>query len=207
VVLFYDPGKLFKESGTYTRLMSNLDDLGSTDRNMLSFDATEAGEILQGNLGMRIGYFTTSDSVQVSKQSGEFKGYLFDTDPIVRNQTEAAEYILSLDTSWNDWTDNGIARIWGDADLYPGMVVEVVTANPRYRFVKADGRWLVRSVGHQADRQQFQTILFLTRPDRNVIPTDNIYRAFWEDEPSGAKAKPKVSLVEDRWVSSWRTTA
>ena len=206
VVLFYDPLRLYQESGSYTSLISGLDDLGSTDRNMINFEAHTSADVLQGNLGTRIGYFTTSDTVQVTKQIGEYRGYLFETDLTVRNQSEADEYMKSLDRSMQTWSENGIARIWGDADIFPGMVVDVQTSRTG-RYGKTDGRWLVRSVGHQADRQQFQTILFLTRDKKHIATDDTVYRPFWDDEATGSRPKPKVTLAEEEWISSWRATA
>ena len=207
VVLTYDPNVLYKNSGIYTRLMSGMDDLASDDRKLLNFDFTETAPFMPGNLGTQIGYFTTNNTVQLSKQPGDFQGYVFETSLPIRNQTEAAEHIKAFDTTFETWSENGIARIWGDADIYPGMVVEVITSAPRYRYSAKDGRWLVRATGHQADRQQFQSILYLTRPEkakRTALLANTDYRNFWEDEPGGARAKPVVSLLDETWVSSWR---
>ena len=41
VVLLYDPNKLYRETGSYTRWSSNNTDLGSDDRNLIEFEATE----------------------------------------------------------------------------------------------------------------------------------------------------------------------
>ena len=210
VVVTYDPFKLYKESGIYTRLRSGVDDLATDDRKLLSFEAAETAAIMKGNLGTRVGYFTSDDKIQLTKQPGEFKGYIFETGLTIRNQTEAAEHIKAFDTSFEDWGENGVARIWGEADIAPGMCVEITTAVPRYRYAKNDGRWLVRAAGHQADRQQYQTILFLTRPDKakraTFAPSNIEYKPFWEEEPGGARPKPTLSLLEDRWMSSWRVS-
>ena len=58
------------------------------------------------------------------------------------------------------WNQQATARIWGDADIYPGMCVDVLTANTAYYRSKYDGRWLVTSPA-QDGHQQFQTLLYL----------------------------------------------
>lgn len=204
VVLMYEPTRLYREAGTYTRLVSGLDDLGSTDRNMLSFEAVETSKLLHSNLGTKMGYFTTSNGVQTISQSGDYLGYRFETGLVLRNQTEAEQHLKAFDVTHESWENNGIARIWGDADIWPGMVVDVRTSNTRYLTNKNDGRWLVRGVGHQGNRQQFQTLLYLTRPKRIALPSDVIYKPFWEEEQTTPRSKPKLTLQEKRWLSTWR---
>ena len=78
-------------------------------------------------------------------------------------------------------------------------------ARRRIRYAKYDGKWLVRAVGHKADNQSFQTILFLTRPDPDELPADGLdsYKPFWEEEVPHVAAVPHASFIEEQWVSSW----
>jgi hypothetical protein len=210
VILLYDPVKYFKEAGTYTRLVSGLNDLGSTDRNLIEFSSEEVSGVIQDNMGVKYGYFTTDNKVQIFEQTGEFKGFLFDTDRIARDQTEAEMFMEAVQVRTDGWGEAGTARIWGDADLWPGQLVEVVTSTSHIFQPKGDGRWMVRAVGHQADNQSYQTILLLTRPSASVLTgtrpygsNTTQYRPFWEDE-SPTKSRPFLSLnVDNQWTSSW----
>ena len=122
------------------------------------------------NLGSKFGFFNTSNEVQMLSQSGDFAGFVFESTQLIRDQEEAQTYLKAFDTRADGWAESGVARIWGDADLWPGMCVQVLTSSKRYYTPKGDGKWFVRAVGHQADRQQYQTILFLTRPQKDPVP-------------------------------------
>ena len=100
----------------------------------------------------------------------------------------------------DDWKQHAEARIWGDADLLPGMTVDVHTANRAYYRQKYDGRWLIQSVQHKMDVQQFQTNLRLARPGSDTPITQAAYTSFWTQD---SKARPTLSLQDGMWVSSW----
>lgn len=203
VVLLYDPIRLYKESGPYTRLVANQDDLASTDRTLIEFTSRKLSDVLQSNLGSKYGYFTTGDEVQIATEPGEYKGYLFD-GTLARDQTEADHFTKAKGTRVDSWGETGMARIWGDADIFPGMCVDVVTTSTRYVAATGDGRWMVRSVGHQADTSSYQTILLLTRPGTAPTYRQEAYRPFWEADHDPTKARPTLTLGEDNyWTSSW----
>ena len=216
VVGCYDPNWLFTTSGIYCNLTASDSRDLTTDRILIEFSPAEQSEALQQNLGVKYGYFTSSDQVQIGTQPGKFKGYIFSTDSLVRDQDEAAQYLTGLDTSMHDWKQAAVARVYGDADIFPGMCVNVITTNRRYLRDKYDGKWLVRVVSHKADKQSFQTQMYLTRPSSQAGVQAPPYLPFWQI--GSTRAKPTLSLdttislsTDDTasfgpgyvWTSSW----
>jgi hypothetical protein len=212
VVMCHDPVKLFTESGMFTRLVMG----GATglnlqaDRILLDFQPIEEADIINTNLGVQYGYFTSSGSPQIGKQPGDFRGYVFGADTVVADQEAAQQYTNAGNTDMDRWKQYALARIWGDADIYPGMCVEVVTTNKAYLRTKYDGKWLVRSTSHQMDRQQYQTMLSLARPSAAKPVINPSYTPFWQDPSNQGRAKPYLSLVltstsdqVPQWVSTW----
>jgi hypothetical protein len=202
VVLCYDPLKLFTDIGIYATLQSGGDADVNTGRTLIEFQPTEAAETLAENLGVKYGFFTTNNNVQIGTQAGTFKGFRFDSSNVIRDQTESATYLAALDSVTDDWSQHAMARIWGDADLYPGMNVEVVTTNTRFLRDKYDGKWLVKAAAHQMDRQQYQTLLYLCRPSNAVVKAVN-YHPFWIGGDSNGRSKPFLTIEQGKWVSSW----
>jgi hypothetical protein len=205
VVLCYNPMDLIRESGVYTRLVSGgrLSDAGGDDRNLIEFTPSEKADVIEQNLGIRYGYFTTDGAVQIAASSGKFKGYVFEADVVVRDQTESSIYTTTKEILTTNWKQHATARIWGDADLYPGMCVEIVTANTRYLRDKYDGKWLIYAVGHQMDRQQYQSLLYLCRPSSTMSVPVTTYRPFWVGGDSRGRPRPVFTLDQGQWVSSW----
>ena len=203
VVLCQDPLRLFTDIGVYATLQSGGDADVNTDRMLIEFQPTETAESLAENLGTKYGFFTTNDTVQVSTQAGTFKGYRFNTDHVIRDQTESATYLAALASVTEDWKQHAMARIWGDADVYPGMNVEVITTNTRFLRDKFDGRWLVKAAAHQMDRQQYQTLLYLCRPGNDVAVKPSGYVPFWTGGDSNGRAKPYLTIEQGKWVSTW----
>lgn len=206
VVLAIDPVRQYKECGPYCRLVSGSDDpnsLPSTDRNMLEFSNETLSDMVQANLGSKFGYFAGSD-VKVLSQSGDFAGFVFESTTAIRDQAEAQTYISAYGTKTDGWAELAVARIWGDADIWPGTTVDVVTASERFYRPAGDGTWLIRSVAHQGDRSQYQTLLFLTRPkaDTSMAYDTVAYQPFWE-RFTPVKPKPTLVLREGVWISSW----
>jgi hypothetical protein len=202
VVMCYDPFKLYVESGPYARLVMGSSFDPNSDRNLIDFQPSEKSDVLKENLGKKFGYFTTSGAVQVATQPGEYEGYVFSTDAVIDNQDAATVYTSAADVDMDSWKQFALARCWGDADFYPGMCVEVVTSNRRYLKTKYDGKWLIRAVLHNMDRQQFQTMLYLTRPASTTRVSVSAYIPFWNDDATG-RARPTLSIMDERWVSSW----
>lgn len=207
-LLCYDPNTLYQNSGEYTTLVSSQTNSEITDeaesRNMISFEATEDAEVLPQSLGKKFGYFTTANDVQVKEQTGEFKGFIYETSSTVRDQGEADAYLKAADDSIDGWRSHGVARIWGDADIFPGMCVGIKTTTTG-RYSKNDGRWLVRSVSHQGDRQSYQTQMLLSRPDNWVSYLGSTYRPFWEEDMTTTRARPYLQESQGKWISSWRS--
>ena len=207
VVYPCDPLYCFKSFGSYTRLVSSQVDPLTTDKTMIEFTSEVISNVVQDSLGWRFGFFTSGDEPQIMGQTGDFAGYLFKSDQVVRDQVEAATYTAARDVRLESWSEAGVARIWGDADIYPGMCVDVVTARQKYLAPKSDGRWLVRAVGHQANPQQFQTILMLSRPSAATLAIpmyeSQVYKPFWELEDP-ARPRPSLTLADGKWLSSWR---
>lgn len=200
VVLMHDPNKLFREKAVYTTLRNNSTDLGSDDRNLIEFSATEFATTTKENLGRMIGYFNGT-SVETLVQTGDFRGYIQECDSVLQSQPEAKAFLDGVDVRLASWGQNAVARMFGDADIFPMMCVNVVTVKEKYLYSKYDGKWLVRSVAHKADNQSFQTILFLTRPNADQYPSQvGTYHTFWEDEN---RVRPNLSLYDGRWYSSW----
>jgi hypothetical protein len=207
VVQVIDPLKTYRETGSYTSLVSGQSSIGvgTTDRTLIDFSSQATSEMLKNNLGIKFGFFTTGNEAQTITQDGDFAGFVFESTQLIRDQVEAQVYVDAWQTRADGWAESGVARIWGDADIWPGSCVDVVTASSKYFKPEGDGKWFVRAVGHNANDQQYQTMLFLTRPTKEATPgyTEVPYKPFWErqDPPQG---RPSLSLDENkRWVSSW----
>jgi len=199
-LLCYDPLKLFQESGSYARLYMGTPEDYTTDRQLLEFQPMEVSTVEKAQLGSKYGYFNEG-TVQVATEPGEFKGYKFNTDTVIEDSRSAATYIEAGSTDLDTWKQSAMARTWGDADIFPGMCVEVITTNRRYLKAKYDGKWLVRGTSHQMDRQQYQTMLYLVRPSSKAAVSTATYTPFWRMTDVSA-AKPSLSINDGRWLSS-----
>jgi hypothetical protein len=200
-LLCYDPSKLFQESGSYCRLYMGTPEDYTTDRQLLEFTPTEQTDTDKTRLGSKFGYFAPGGVVQTATEPGEFAGYKFVTDRVIDGPAAATAYLDAETTDMDTWKQSAMARIWGDADIYPGMCVDVVTTNRRYVKAKYDGKWLVRGVSHQMDRQQYQTMLYLVRPASTAAVATSAYVPFWRVTDISA-AKPFVSITDNKWLSS-----
>jgi hypothetical protein len=213
VVLLHDPVKLFTESGIFTRIAMG----GSAgvnlqaDRVLLDFQPMEEADALYTNLGYEFGYFTSSGVAQIARQPGLFRGYTFNAEVVIADQDAAQVYADSGNIDMDRWKQYAVARIWGDSDIYPGMCVEAITTNKQYLRTKYDGKWLVRSVSHSLDRQQFQTLLGLARPSGKAQVTTPAYMPFWQEPTatlssdviigSGSVGRSKPTLYLDRTIT------
>lgn len=199
-LLCYDPLVLFRDSGSYCRLVMGTPEDASADRYLLDFQPSELSSTDKELLGSQLGYFS-GNTVQIIKEPGEFKGYRFDTSTVIENADAATAYVEASSNNLDAWKQSALARTWGDADIHPGMCVEVVTTNRRYLKAKYDGKWLVRGTSHQMDRQQYQTMLYLVRPSSKAAVGVMPYLPFWRSTDVSA-AKPFLSIDEGQWVSS-----
>ena len=121
VVLMQNPNRWYQEMAPYAKLVSNNTDLGSDDRNLIEFSATEFAKVTKEQLGVKVGYFNGT-SVATFVQPGEFKGFVQETDIVLGGQAEAQTFIEGMNLRLDSWNQNAIARLWGDADIFPMML-------------------------------------------------------------------------------------
>lgn len=203
VVLCQDPNELMRSQGAYARLVSTDESENNTfndDRRLIEFTPSEKSDEVPQSMGAQIAYFTDNGDVQVAKEIGNFKEYKFLTDAVIRNAAEAAIYTEAASSRMMEWKQRADARIWGDADICPGVCVDVVTSNRAYLRAKYDGRWVVQVVQHKMDTSQYQTNLRLVRPSSDVQITSATYKPFWQ---ALGRPYPTMSLQDGQWVSSW----
>ena len=202
VLLLLDPMLLIRTQGSYATLLSADDrDFEPTEnRRLIEFSPSEKGSTVPENMGAKIAYFTDSNDVQVTTETGEFKSFTFVSGHVINSVEEANLYANADTVRTSEWNQKAEARIWGDSDIYPGMCVDVITSNPAAYRNKFDGRWLVRSVRHHMDISQYQTSLLLGRPASDTPVSHDAYRSFWQD---AAKSRPTMSIQNKAWLSSW----
>ena len=183
----------------------------SAERRLIDFTPQEASEENPDSMGKQIAYFADNDQVQTVKESGVLTPST-SSSPTSSSATPRRRRSTSTPTRRrNSWKQQATARIWGDADIYPGMSVDVITANPTYYRSKFDGRWLVVKTQHKMDTSQFQTQLSLIRPDNKTSIRHDPYESFWgmasKPKPCSPSRSPRVRQVSTvtrrRWVSSW----
>ncbi len=191
VVLCYDPEKVFQERGSYTNLVAGSEDEYNTQdqRLLLDFEATEESDETPESIGQKMGFFN-GEKPQIVTQGGAFKRYKFKTDLVIRDKAEADIYESAGNLADSYDTQKATARLYGEADLYPGMSVDVTTSNARVYRGKFDGRWLIDAVNHKMDRSSYQTQLILSRPGKARI-RDLPYRSFWDIE---GRSRPHMYL-------------
>lgn len=208
VVMCYDPEELFQDVGAYTRLISSDEERFNTqeERQLLDFQASETSDESPEFMGYRIGYFD-GNRPQTLVQGENFYAYKFRTDLVVRNSAEAEIYREAAQNADGFDTQTATARLYGEADLYPGMSVDITTSLQQYYRGNFDGRWMIEAVTHKMDQTTFQTNLKLHRPGRALI-RDLPYVSFWD---LVEKAKPSMFLDTNAadeeapqvWCSTW----
>lgn len=204
VVMCYDPEVLFQEVGPYVSLISTDEELFNTqaERQILSFDAQEESVDTPQLLGTKVGYF---DGVKPSivTQEGDYNRYRFRHDVILRDRNEAEVFRTAFEQTEAFDNQRASVRLYGEADLYPGMAADITTSNYRLYRGKFDGRWMIQAVTHKMDKTSFQTSISLLRPGKARIQ-DIPYRSFWD---MAGRGKPSMFLEDDgerkTWVSSW----
>jgi hypothetical protein len=231
VVMVYDPVKLFRESGSFTELVSK--EYSSTayddyERALIDFVPSEASDASYRQIGAKLAFFN-GETVQSIEQTGtgwtdphyrpvEYTNFRHLSGVIARTPAEAAVYVNATSFATTSWTQQATARVLGNASLYPGMSVDIRTMNPKYTKDHFNGRWLIRNVQHNADRQTFQTLLALVRPSQTMGAAQTPYKAFWElpgdlapvspssdtqVSTSTTRSRPVLTLKDGRWQSSW----
>lgn len=194
IVQLYDPLQLFRDQGpaatliseTYTLAKASLDE----ERVLLEFDPTEEAESSTVQRGLKVAYFNDSQ-LQVALQKGKHSGYRFLNDFVIRNAEEATLYVNGKDSDSSKWAQTAKARIMGNASLFSGMTVDVMTTNPKYYTGKFNGRWLIRGIQHKMDRQSFQSNVMLARPGGSEQVYTGGYVPFWQ---SLTRSRPSLTL-------------
>lgn len=209
VVMLYDPLKLFQSNGSYITLMSaSYTNTAYEDyeRALVDFTPAEEADNSYRNIGAKLAFFNGNQVQTVTQEGDEYTVFKY-LNVAARTPEEADVYTNAGTRSAASWSQQAQARVLGNANIYPGMCVDVYTSDPRYFKGRYNGRWLVRQVQHQADRQTFQSLLTLCRPRGSfgmpLIP----YVPFW-NEVSGitttpTKSKPAAILAGTKWNSSW----
>jgi hypothetical protein len=205
VVMYMNPTRMFQEMGAYAVLRSSddRDFQAADDRRLIEFNPNEESDDLPNQYGRKVAYFTTTGSVQVAEEPGNFLGRIFVTGYPIRNSEEASILTTAGSAAVTRWKQTADARIWGDSDIYPGHLVDVITTNRTYVRNKFDGRWLVWKVDHSMDTNTFQTNLSLVRPASTTPISQTAYRQFWNED---GRARPTLFLRDGKWWSSWTTT-
>jgi hypothetical protein len=204
VLMCYDPLKLFQDNGSFIDLVSS--QYSSTafedyERALVEFTPMEESNVSYRQLGLKVAYFNNDRTVQSVTQMGEkYEVFRYLTNVIARSPEEATTYVNAPQYTTTSWPQQASARVLGNANLYPGMSVNIFTSNPKFYRNRYNGRWLIRGVQHIADRQTFQTQLALCRPDSALGSTGTPYVPFWNQ---ANKTRPTMMLNDGQWMSSW----
>jgi hypothetical protein len=225
----YDPGRLLQENGSFITLVAKqytstqFDDF---DRALVDFTPLESSDVSYRQMGSKLAYFNNGSVQSVTQRGDSYTTFKWLANTVARNSEEAEVLVNMTSVSASFWSQQATARVLGNAQIYPGMCVDIYTSNPAYAKDRYNGRWLVRGVQHVADRRSFQTQLGLSRPSSGFGVTQTPYVAFWNQSSGdtglayGAlsaanfgedtklpvqppKSKPTLTLYEGRWQSSW----
>jgi len=205
VIMCCDPVKLIRESGSYISLISSqysATAFQDYERALVEFTPAEDSDASYRQIGAKISYFNNG-TVQTATQKGD-KYTVFKYVPIAVRGPEEADIFANRQSIMSaSWGQQATARVLGNANLYPGMCVDIYTSNPKWYKGKYNGRWLIRAVSHSADRQTFQTQLKLARPSGATPVSETPYVPFWQEGGGVTKSKPTLTLYDGRWRSSW----
>lgn len=196
VVRIHEPRSLFK-AAPYTTLTIS-DDLLESDRKLMDFVPAEMSSDLLDKQGLEVFYFDPAGKVASLRQnlSGANPVWVPYSSRAVDSREESQVILTAAESSILRWQQQATARIRGDASLYPGLIVDVVSGTATYNF---NGRWLVVVVSHSMNRQAFQTELTLVRPLSIPTPSNASFQHFWT---LAGMAKPTAWLRESQWFSS-----
>lgn len=197
VVICAEPMTLYNSQGPYTQLISQTN-VDSGQWQLLEFTPSDTSEQTYTGMGIKFAYLASNQQVAWAEEPNKTNFHFVSSLP-VRSQEEAETYLNALTKGLTNWHKQSSARIKGDALIYPGVCVEIVTSDAT-RDKSFDGKWLVLGVQHKMDNQSFQTQLSLSRPDSNTITQISPYKPFWD---LAGKGKPTMWLNGTRWMSSW----
>jgi hypothetical protein len=205
VVMLLDPLQLFLNQGAVATLISETYTLAKNsfndERTLLEFSPQEESETSPSQMGIKAAYFN-ADTVQVAMQQGVHTNYRFVNNFVIRGPEEAALYVDAIAHDSSNWRHTATARIMGNAALFPGMSVDVLTKSSGVAAGKFNGRWLIRSVQHKMDKQSFQSNLTMARPEGKMMTYSGGYSPFW-----GSTTRPRPTLTymaeTGSWMSSW----
>lgn len=198
VVICTEPLTTYNTQGPYAQLISQTS-LDSGQWQLLEFTPTDTSVQTFTGMGVKFAYLGSNMQV-VWAQQADKTNFHFTTSVPVRSQQEADIYLNTLVRGISNWHKQASARIKGNALIYPGICVEIVTSDAT-KDKTFDGKWLVLGVQHKMDNQSFQTQLLLGRPDTPAITQISPYKPFWD---IAGKGKPTMWLNEThRWMSSW----
>jgi len=228
VVMLYNPKSLFEQNGAFIQLISS--QYSSTafvdyERALIEFTPVEESGTAYRQIGRKIAYFNDNTVQTVTQQGDSYTVFKYLTDVVARGPQEAELYANATSYLASSWSQQAMARVLGNANLFPGMSVDIYTTNPKYYKDRYNGRWLIRGVQHTADRQTFQTELALSRPAGSGT-AGTPYVPFWNQisgfipvtagsshsyanaaPPPGTlpplKPRPVMLLNQGRWQSSW----
>lgn len=196
VVRVQDPRRLFTQA-PYTTLTIS-DDLLETDRKLMDFIPQETSSDLLDKQGIEVFYFDPVGKVARLRQNllAANPVWVPYTERAVDSRAEAQVILTAAESSVLRWPQQAKARIRGDASVYPGLIVNVVSGTATFNF---NGRWLVVMVSHSMNRQAFQTELSLVRPLSIPTPNNASFQHFWT---LAGMARPTAWLREGQWFSS-----
>lgn len=195
VIRAVDPLQLFKQF-PYTTLTSS-DDVLETDRKLMDFRPSQQSTDLLDLQAVEVFYFDGSGNVASMKQSSGTTTQSWVPYPgAVANREEAVVILQASDSSPLRWPQSAMCRIQGDASLYPGMILNVVSGSNNSDF---NGRWLLAKVKHSMSRTAFQSELTLIRPARVPVYDDSSFQHFWI---RAGIPKPTTFLRNGIWFSS-----
>lgn len=227
VLMCYDPIKQFQNSGAYMSLVSSqyaATAFEDYERALVEFSPQEDSDASYRQIGTKVSYLNNG-TVQTTTQEGDKYTVFRYLNVTARGPEEAKIWANQRTSLTASWGQQATARVLGNANLFPGMCVDIYTSNPKWYKGQYNGRWLIRAVTHSADRQTFQTQLKLARPSGSTGVSGGVYTPFWQ-EPSGqlfkaqavdgnggnfvdvgklveGRPRPTLMLHDGRWRSSW----
>ena len=188
VVMLYDPLLLFRDNGSFIDLISaqySSTAIQDYERALIEFTPIEMSDASYHQIGRKIAFFNDKAVQTVTQQGEKYTLFKYLSNFTVRNSDEAEVYANSTSHMAANWSQQATARVLGNATIFPGMCVDILTSLPKYQREHFNGRWLVRGVKHSADRQTFQTQLTLCRPDSSAGVSTTPYVQFW-NQPTGS---------------------
>jgi hypothetical protein len=219
IVRLVDPMRIISSTGVYESY-TKADDVLDIDRELIDFSPTTQSLKLRENVRPTYGYFDRSGSPVIDKPSTNSSiNPLFLDDNSSPTPIPVPPFRMSTDTpivdeemaevyseSWTHridfWNHQAVARIHGDADIVPGVLVSIQISNSSSGKNVHDGIWMVRGIRHSFTNNAFQTELVLARDTINRktgVQFDWFY---------GTGNVPKINYddLNSYWVSNWEPT-